>query len=44
MPEDEEPHWQNEPQLQYESEDNWDDRLRQANDGEDSYEEWTWDR
>jgi hypothetical protein len=36
--------WQQEPQMRYDSGDEWDDRLRHEQFGEDGYEEWTWDR
>ena len=30
--------------MRYDSGDEWDDRLRHEQYGEDGYEEWTWDR
>ncbi len=36
--------WQQEPQMRYDSGDEWDDRLCQEQYEEVGYEEWTWDR
>ena len=45
MEEDGEPEdWQGQPQVPYDSGDEWDDRLRQERCGDEDYEEWTWDR
>ena len=45
MEEDGEPEgWHSQPQVPYDSGDDWDDRLRQEGYGEEDCEEWTWDR